>query len=117
MHIPRFLMINKKRWRITQDAEALDTKKYNGMCLLDHQQILIDPALSRNDKDQTFIHELLHACWPGGLCSDRTEEKIIRELAVVLTPALINLMQANRQHEASQQKKTKRTKRKVKRSK
>lgn len=117
MRIPRSLYINKKRWQVTQSSEELDTQKYDGMCILDHYQILIDPDLSRNEKDRVFIHELLHAMWPPNICTGKVEEKLVTEISRTLAPILNNLLRTQHPDQITQKKRTNRSKRKIKESK
>ena len=94
MRIPRSVKIKKSVWKITLDETKLDTRQYNGMCVPDHKEILIDPKLPRNDLEETFIHELLHACFPAKTCSYNKEEEIVASLARVLTPVLKRVLKA-----------------------
>ena len=81
MQIPKSFRFKKSRWTIDFGTKKLDTSKYRGICYLDKKQIFIDPELPRNEQEETVIHEVLHAVWPSGVCSDKMEEKIVEKLS------------------------------------
>jgi len=90
VRIPKKLLIRKAKWEVilTRGHKKLDTRRYRGMSYLNTHQIFIDSGLPRNEREETFIHELLHACWPEDACGDRLEEAIIESLSRTLYDAL-----------------------------
>lgn len=97
MNIPKSLKIKHHKWKIifTDKKSKLNTKKYNGMCVHADKEILIDPKLSRNDKEETFWHELLHAIFPDDVCSNKKEERIVFALGEQLWPIMQTLYKMN----------------------
>lgn len=57
-----------------------------------HQEltILIDPSMAKEQQDQTFLHEVTHACcYVSGLsdrieCAKLKEEEIVRQISMTL---------------------------------
>lgn len=88
MKIPRKLKIRRSKWTVKFDDKIEQTEKAVGLCIRSTKQIFISPNQDRNEIEETFIHELLHACWPEDVCSDRLEEKIIAPMAGILYSAL-----------------------------
>lgn len=108
MRIPRHITINKAKWRISLDSKKLDTTKYDGMCIHDDREILIDPSLPRNEMEKTILHELLHSAWPDNICSLRKEETIVETLASILSPVIRQLYTEKRKNTSGKKKKTNR---------
>ena len=59
------------------------------------QVIYLQPDLKRQKTEQTFIHEIMHACdWVSGLlyrydsASKPTEEEVVREMSMVFYQVL-----------------------------
>ena len=88
MRIPKFIKIGKHKWKVILDSNKLDTEKYNGLCDPNSREILIDPGLSRNELEETFLHEFLHALFPLGVVTLKIEEKIVGALAKSLLDSL-----------------------------
>lgn len=88
MKIPIKLKIRRSDWTIKFDKDIETTEKAVGLCIRDTKRILISPNQDRNEIEETFIHELLHACWPEDTCSHRLEEKLVERVAAVLTKTL-----------------------------
>lgn len=88
MKIPHKLKIRRSKWTVKFDDKIEQTEKAVGLCIRSTKQIFISPNQDRNEIEETFIHELLHACWPEDICSDRLEEKIVAPMAEVLYNAL-----------------------------
>lgn len=88
MKIPTNIQINDSTWTIQLDAEIEKTHGAVGLCIYDLQKILISPNQDRNEIEETFIHELLHACFPDNVCSPKLEEKIVKQLSITLTKTL-----------------------------
>lgn len=104
MRIPKKLTIRKSKWEVTltRGHKKLDTRRYRGMCYLNTRQIFIDSGLTRNEREETFVHELLHACWPEGVCGNRLEEAIIESLS----RTLYDVLKKNRLTKRRRKKKT-----------
>jgi hypothetical protein len=88
MRIPKKLKIRRATWNVTFDNSIEKTDKAVGLCIDSTKKIVISPDSDRNETEETFIHELLHACWPKDVCGDRLEEKLIRSLSPILYKAL-----------------------------
>ncbi len=90
MRIPKKFKLNNKTWEVS----VKDKKKFKkderlmGVCYRNLHKIFINPSLTRNEIEETFVHELLHACWPPSLCSNKLEEKLVEKLAVTLYATL-----------------------------
>jgi hypothetical protein len=105
MYIPKSVRIKKSKWKIILSDIKLDTKMYNGLCIHQSREILIDPNLPRNEIEETFIHELLHACFPDGICSYKKEEMIVTELARHLQPVWKQLLRQYKRYCTTNKKK------------
>lgn len=92
MKIPRKLKIKRSTWSVSIDDSI--EEKYNavGLCKHSSKEIVISPDQTRNEMEETLLHEILHACFPNDVCSDRLEEKIVNKLA----PALLHVLKANK---------------------
>lgn len=88
MKIPDELKIRRSTWRIVIDDKIENTHNAVGLCIYSTKRIVLSPDQSRNELEDTFLHEILHACFPNGIVADRTEEKIVRRLAPVLLRVL-----------------------------
>lgn len=100
MRIPKKLKIRRAVWDVKFSESIRKTDQAIGLCLRSTKEIFIAPDMARNDIEETFIHELLHASWPANTCSHRLEESIIRKLSPVLYKALIeNKLLVKGEHE------------------
>ena len=86
MKIPTKLKINGKPWKIIIDKNGsrINGKKYMGICSHAKKTITLSKELRNRDLLETFIHEVLHACFDTRICSDKVEEKIVENLCVKL---------------------------------
>ncbi len=89
MHIPKSFKLRKSIWKVSFDPKQIDTSIYMGQCDTTKHKIFIDPELTRNELEETFVHELLHACFPPNICNDAVEEQIVSKMSKVLYQALI----------------------------
>lgn len=88
MKIPKKLKIRRSTWKVEIDETIEETEDAVGLCIPSSRKIVLSPNGTRNEREETFLHELLHACWPDDACGARLEEKIVGELAPVLLKAL-----------------------------
>ena len=58
MRIKKKYNINGVKWSVSFD---LVNPNNSGECYTDEKKIKLDPKLSANDIDETFLHEFLHA--------------------------------------------------------
>jgi len=84
MKIPRKVKIRKATWKVSINEDI--ERKHNavGLCKYNAKEIILSPNQPRNELEETFMHEILHACWPEDECSQKLEEKIIRKMSPVL---------------------------------
>lgn len=85
MKLPRSLVINGDRWRVLQ--KDLSNKDYVGLCVHRRCEIQVDSNLTGEEKLETFLHEVLHACLREPF-AERTEERMVLRLAPRLLAAL-----------------------------
>lgn len=95
LHIPKRLKIGKSTWIIKKSNHNLNIKKYMGMCFYDTKVILLDGTLPRNELEDTYIHELLHAIFPRGICNNKKEEALIE----AMSRPLLNIINSIRLHD------------------
>ena len=86
MKIPKKLKIGGLIWTVKEDDNVSREGNCYGSTHHTSQNIFLEPRLSIQKRDQTFIHELLHAAWDAtGLSANKEftqekEELIIRAL-------------------------------------
>lgn len=88
MKIPKKLKIRRSTWKVELDETIEQTENAVGLCIPGSKKIVISPNQTRNEREETFLHELIHACWPDDVCGPRMEENIVNKLAPVLLKAL-----------------------------
>lgn len=85
MRLPRSMKINGEKWTVR--LKHLAHRGLDGICLPRTREIFIDICLTPEERAETFIHEVLHAClrepW-----STATEERMVKRLAPRLLAAL-----------------------------
>jgi hypothetical protein len=86
--LPRALVINGERWRIVR--KPLCRRGRYGQCNYRTREIQIDSELVGDERAETFVHELLHACLPEDW-APTAEERMIERLAPRLLSALRGL--------------------------
>jgi hypothetical protein len=98
VRIPKRLKIRRAIWDVEFDDSIVENEHAVGMCIRATKKILITPNMARNEIEETFLHELLHALFTWIPCSHRQEELIIARLSPLLYKALTNnnLMAAGR---------------------
>jgi Zn-dependent peptidase ImmA (M78 family) len=84
MKIPTKLKIKRSIWNILYDKQILDSNNAVGLCFTKEKIIYIYPNQSKAEIQHTLTHELLHACFPGGTCTVKREEKIVNHIAQTL---------------------------------
>ncbi len=83
-------------YEVIYSSEIADESSVFGSTHNNDQKIFLDPQRKKQKQEQTFIHEILHACmFVNGLCyrlGDKedtvSEEDIIRETSVTLYQVL-----------------------------
>lgn len=88
MKIPRKVRIRKTMWKVSMNDDIEHKHNAVGMCNYKAKEIILSPNQPRNELEETFLHEILHACWPETACSQKLEEKIIGEMSPVLFEVL-----------------------------
>ena len=104
MKIPKILKIRRSKWTVDFDETIEESYDAVGLCIRRSKRILISPNQTQAEIEDTLIHELLHASWPDGICSDRLEEAIVSKLSRVFLGVLKDnnlLSQDNSGHEIS----------------
>lgn len=86
MRIPRFVVVNGEVWTVTRKP----LKKDFGICIHSKRAILIDSEAPVFEQEETFFHELMHACFTERW-SEKREERFIRRLSPRLLQALKGL--------------------------
>lgn len=84
MRLPRSLSINGELWTVV--LKPMAKRGLHGLCNYRKREIIIDVELPLLEREETFLHEVMHACWPERWPS--TEEKMIRRLSPRLLDAL-----------------------------
>jgi hypothetical protein len=77
--IPERATLRGRRWRVYIEKTE-DMRGLRGLADLDEKTIHIDPRVDRQEREVTYVHELLHAIWPPGVVDEETEEKLVRGL-------------------------------------
>lgn len=83
--VPKSVQVNGKRWRVI--LKPLNHRGLDGLCRPDVREIHIDSALVGDERAETFLHELMHACVREPVAL-RTEERLINRMAPRLLAAL-----------------------------
>ncbi len=85
MNLPRSLVICGRKWRVV--VKRLVHRGLEGQCVFRTREIQVCSTLTRDERLEVFLHELMHACW-GGEYADKGEERRIRRLSPRLILAL-----------------------------
>jgi hypothetical protein len=88
MHIPRYIKVKKRIWQVRYSKSLLAINKCVGLCDPNTRNIFIYPRQSADMIEHTFIHELLHACFPENIVGADREEYIVTHLARRLNSCL-----------------------------
>lgn len=91
MKIPDKVKIGRSTWKVIV-SDSIDSYGAIGLCVYGDKEIFLSPNQTRNEMEETFLHELLHACWPDDECSPKLEEKLISKLS----PILLKTLKANK---------------------
>jgi hypothetical protein len=83
--LPRTVQVNGERWRVL--LKPLARRGLDGLCRPDVREIHIDESLTAEERDETFLHELMHACVREPV-SLRVEERLVNRMAPRLLAAL-----------------------------
>lgn len=86
MKLPRSLNINGKRWRVV--LKPLARRGMLGQCLHAKREIQIDQDIPTTERQEVFLHEVIHACLPERWSMGREEKIVFR-----LSPRLLNALQ------------------------
>ena len=83
--IPKTLKINGRKWKV-----VVEEQEDRGHCDHDARVITVADRLDKQDAEETFIHELLHALIPEQECvwTEKQEELVVELLAPRLLATL-----------------------------
>jgi len=73
--IPPHLKINGRKWKV-----RFDFIEDNGECDYEARTITISEKLDKQDAEETFLHEVLHALIPEASVWDETTEELVVSL-------------------------------------
>ena len=102
MKPPGKVKVGPHSYRIRYDKDAIDLKatelnerRLYGLTEPVHAVIHVDPTLAKSQKQDTVLHEVLHAClsligWDESLSAEK-EERLVR----ALSPVLLQVLQDN----------------------
>lgn len=100
LRVPKTLVIRGQTWRVQlHDPGTLKDDDGNhafGYCDTDARVIKLERSDDPETVEDTFIHELLHACFhTTSIVRESTEEKIVRAVTPPLMEAMKQLRWAN----------------------
>ena len=82
MRMPRSIKVGHRRFEvISWQDKAAEAEEARGDCREEPPTIRIARSLTRPDKAETMIHEVLHACWRGLASENVAEEQAVSVLA------------------------------------
>jgi hypothetical protein len=90
IRIPKKLRIGGKVWHVKKSSTLEKKAGLLGMCIPVDRYISIATTQSQAEREETFLHEILHSIFPGGIVKDATEERIVEALSVSLYEVLIH---------------------------
>lgn len=95
--LPNKVKVAGVDYQVIEVKEIDDDPTIMGTCLYQKSTIKIKESLSDNKKEQTFVHELLHACFNEAGFQEQDED-LVNRLGVILHQVLKdnNLSLANR---------------------
>lgn len=87
MKIPKILKIAGLIWNVKQDKSVTHEGECYGTTHHNYQNIFLDPMTTKQKREETLIHEILHAVWHSyGLSQDKAfkeyDERIVQSLAI-----------------------------------
>lgn len=88
MKLPKTMLINGETWKIVR--KPLFRRGLMGQCIHRTRQIEICSTLTGTELEDTFLHELLHACAKGFFQED-IEETMVSRMTPTLLAALKGL--------------------------
>jgi hypothetical protein len=92
--IPRSVTVRGKRVRISQvkrpGKSNGETQRLEGYYVPDDKRMEIRRRSSRLERERTFVHEVLHACFPQRVVSDEDEERIVSKMEVPMHQLLVS---------------------------
>jgi hypothetical protein len=88
MKLPKTMLINGEPWKITR--KPLYRRALMGQCIHRKREIQICNTLTGDELEDTFLHEVLHAC-AKGVFNDDFEEAFIGRVTPTLLFALKGL--------------------------
>lgn len=93
MELPKELKIGGFQWTVEEQKDIANESSVFGSTHTQSQKIFIEPGLNIQKRDQTLLHEVMHAIWwQSGLeriFDDRKmEEKVVHAMAMGLYQVL-----------------------------
>ncbi|MGY6765698.1 hypothetical protein ACW73O_11745 [Faecalibacterium prausnitzii] len=76
--LPKKVNVAGVNYRVIEVPEIDDNPDVMGTCLYQKSTIKIKSTLSDDKKEQTFVHELLHACFNEAGFNEQDEDMINR---------------------------------------
>ena len=100
MKIPKRLRIGGFIWEVKEDFDIKEEGGIHGSTHYKKQKIFLDPEISQQKKEQTLLHEIMHAIWwQTGLWERYKEEptkKIEEEIIHALSMGIYQVLKENR---------------------
>lgn len=93
MKIPKILKIAGLIWKVQQDKNVTHEGECYGTTHHMYQNIFLDATTTKQKREETFIHEILHGVWEAyGLSEDKVlkeyAERIVRSMGIGLYQVL-----------------------------
>lgn len=80
MKIPKKLKIGGFDWTVRENYDITYEGNCYGSTHHGRQNIFLDPNMSQAKKQETLLHEIMHACyWQAGLIEFEKKDKITEE--------------------------------------
>lgn len=84
MNLPEKIKIGGFDWRIVESQDVANAAEIFGQTHFRQQKIFIEPSETDQKKEQTLIHEIMHALlWQSGLTLRFDKKEIITEEEIV----------------------------------
>ncbi len=98
MKIPKKLKIGGLWFQVVESADVANQGNAFGSMHCRQQKIFIEPSETQQKKEDTLIHEILHAIWWSvGLCERfKDNPKIEEEIVASLGNSLYQVLKDNR---------------------
>jgi hypothetical protein len=100
MQIPKKLRVGGFFWRVLESEEAAIAGNCFGETQYGNLTLIIDPTLNPQKRDQTLLHEILHACmWQSGLEKRMRDQSVSEEdVVTALSMQLYQVLKDNKLH-------------------